>query len=147
MIKLLTALCLLIPPIAFSKVEINQKIEVLARSFPIGGFSKFTLEAINPLWGKRDYQKDITYGFYGAKAEYRTSAVVNYLSGEAFIYPLPILGLFVGAEKGLKQIDKIDTFDCEKYLCRGKMERQFTGFRLALGTKTYFSCQKISGVI
>ena len=138
MLKILLLLSLLTPLAVFSKIEINQKVEVLARSFPVGGFSKFTLEAINPLWGKRDHPKDITYGFFGAKAEYRTSAVVNYLSTQAFIYPLPILGIFIGGEKGIKQIDKIDTFDCDINLCRGKMERQFTGFRIALGYKDLF---------
>lgn len=138
MVKILTFLSLLTPLTVFSKIEINQKVEILGRSFPVGGFSKFTLEAINPLWGKRDHPKDITYGFFGAKAEYRTSAVVNYLSTQAFIYPLPIFGIFIGGEKGIKQIDRIDTFDCDINLCRGKMERQFTGFRIALGYKDLF---------
>jgi hypothetical protein len=122
----------------FSKVEINQKVEALARSFPIGGFGKFTIEAINPLWGKKNGPKDITYGFYGAQAEFRTSAVVNYISGKFFIYPVPILGLFVGKEAGVKEIKNIDTFDCSKSICQGKMKREFVGLRLALGFKDFF---------
>ncbi len=123
---------------SFGAVEFNQKVEVLARSFPIGAFSKFSLEAINPLWGKRDHPKDITYGFYGAQAEFRTSAVVNYVSGKAFIYPLPILGFFAGKESGVKQIKNIDTFDCTKAVCEGKIHREFAGIRLALGFKDVF---------
>jgi len=123
---------------SYAKIEINRKVEILARTFPMGGFSKFSLEAISPLWGTKERKNDISYGFTGAQLEYRTSAVVNYISGKVFIYPIPILGIFIGQESGIKQLEKIDTFDCTTSLCKGKMQRQFTGFRLALGYKNFF---------
>lgn len=122
----------------YSEFEFNQKVEVLARSFPIGGFSKFSMEAITPIWGKKNHPKDISYGFLGGQLDYRTSALVNYLSGKLFLYPIPILGLFFGQESGIKQLKKIDTFDCNKQLCDGKMERSFMGLRLALAYQNFF---------
>lgn len=136
--KLLIYLYLLSYNCFGANIELNQKVEVLARSFPIGAFSKFTVEGLLPLWGKRDHPKDITYGFFGAQAEVRTSAVVNYLAGQIFVYPIPILGLFAGRESGLKEIEKIDTFDCTKAICQGKMRRDFLGAKLALGYKDIF---------
>ena len=85
---------------SFASVEINQKIEVLARSFPIGAFSKFSLEAVKPLWGKKDHPKDVTYGFYGAQAEFRTSAVVT-ISRQKHLSTPTIFGIILGKGKWL----------------------------------------------
>ena len=119
-------------------LELNQRVEILARSFPIGGFSKYTLELIKPLWGEKDHVRDITYGFFGAQAEFRTSVIVNYIAVRGFVYPLPILGIFAGAESGIKKIRNIDTFNCDQFLCDGKMKREYIGLKLALGHKKFF---------
>ena len=135
---ILLTFLLFLPTIILGKVEYNSSIEVLSRSFPFGAFSKFSYEGIFPIWGNREHSKDIKYGFAGAKGEIRSSALVNYISGNLFIYPIPILGFYLGQETGLKNIKKIDTFDCNLNNCRGKMNRSFAGIKLALAYKDFF---------
>ena len=89
----------------------KYSIETLVRSFPIGAFSKFNLGKSYKFWGDKSHQKDITYGFVRPELEFRTSGLVNYAGGKVFIYPLPILGLFTGAEKGIRGLDNLDTFN------------------------------------
>ena len=112
MFKTCIALLLILHSLtAKSTIETNQKIEVLARSFPIGGFSKFSTEILKGVWGEKRGKRDILYGFIGAEANIRSSAIVNYLSGKVFLYPLPIFGFFAGKEAGYKDLDQIDTFN------------------------------------
>ena len=80
----------------------------------------------------------MTYGFIRPELEFRTSGLVNYAGGKLFIYPLPILGLFTGAEKGIRGLDNLDTFDCDVVHCEGEMTRQFIGARAAIAYKRFF---------
>ena len=56
----------------------------------------------------------------------------------SYIYPLPIIGLFVGSEIGKRGLDNLDTFDCDKVYCKGVMKRNLHGLRAAIAYKSWF---------
>ena len=126
---------------SFASVEINQKIEVLARSFPIGAFSKFTVEAVKPLWGKKITQKDVTYGFYGAQAELEPVQSSTISRQKHLSFPYSNFGIISRQESGYKEIKNIDTFDCTKVLS-GKIEKRVWEPALRLDIRVFFHVRK-----
>ena len=116
----------------------SYTIETLVRSFPIGAFAKYSLGKSYLFWGDKKNKKDITYGFIRPEVEFRTSGLVNYAGARAYVYPLPIVGLFAGSEIGKRGLDTLDTFDCEKVHCKGVMRRNLYGLRAAVAYKKWF---------
>ncbi|MCP4915059.1 MAG: hypothetical protein GY909_18215 [Oligoflexia bacterium] len=111
------------------------KLEQLARSYPTGFYLKSNVGYSLNFWEK---DKKALYGYGRIAAEAQTSFVVNTASVIVDFNPISFVNLFGGLSKTNRNISDISSFSCELVTCRGKLDRSYYGYRLALGAGKFF---------
>lgn len=121
-----------------AEAMIDYSADTLVRSFPLGGYVKGLFGKSFLLWKKKHPKIPIFYGFIRPSLGLKSSAIVNGAIAQIDIYPISILGLYTGKELVLRNTTKLDTFDCDTTLCNGQINRDYWGFRMAIGYKDFF---------
>jgi len=109
----------------------DWQTEAMARSFPMAAYYKGVYGHSFENWNKKE-KAPFLYGFIRPSASLRTSAIINALEGKFEFYPISIFGIFVGKEYVFRQAKNLDTFDCNQVECKGTVNKDFFGARLAL---------------
>lgn len=117
------------------KADWDLKFEQLARSYPTGFYIKSNIGYSKNFWEK---DKKALYGYGRIAAEAQTSFVVNTASLIVDFNPISFVNLFGGISKTNRNISDISSFSCELVTCRGKLNRSYYGYRIALGAGEFF---------
>ncbi|MFZ4714255.1 MAG: hypothetical protein ACOYL6_11100 [Bacteriovoracaceae bacterium] len=121
---------------SFSTFAVSDyQFQSVVRTYPVGFFAAGTAGESYKLWGQ-DGEK-VKYGFVRASGTLQTSGVVNSVMGQVDFYPISFLGFYAGKDYTHRNFD-VFTFDCTKLTCRGRMDRDYVGTRLALAYKDIF---------
>ncbi len=132
--KILTLLCFTISSFTFAVTDYSATSVV--RSYTPGFFTAGTVGESYKIWGQDNHK--VNYGFLRASAAAQTSFVVNSMMGQVDFYPISFWGFYAGKDLTYRDFD-VFTFDCEKVSCRGKMDRDYVGSRMALAYKNIFA--------
>lgn len=113
--------------------QIDYNVENVIRSYPLGLYSAATIGNGTIIWGEKN--KSPMYGFIRPSLTYQTSVLVNSARGEIGIHPVSFAGVYFGRDYTSRQIN-VPTFDCDQVICKGKLERNYWGAKMALTYKT-----------
>lgn len=113
----------------------DYQFQSVVRTYPVGFFAAGTAGQSYKLWGQEG--EKIKYGFVRASGTLQSSVVVNSVMGQVDFYPISFLGLYAGKDYTHRDFD-VFTFDCTKVTCRGRLDRDYVGSRMALAYKNVF---------
>ena len=120
---------ILILPLSL-KAEWDLKATQLARSFPTAFFINVTGGYSLPVWKKDD---KVLYGYVRPSITAQTSFIVQMAQAQIDFNPISILNLYAGKSYTERNFDELPTFDCDAIVCDTKLQRDYYGFRIALG--------------
>jgi hypothetical protein len=113
----------------------DYQFQSVVRTYPVGFFAAGNAGQSYKLWGQEG--EKIKYGFVRASGTLQSSVVVNSIMGQVDFYPISFLGFYAGKDYTRRDFD-VFTFDCTKVTCRGRLDRDYVGSRMALAYKNVF---------
>lgn len=117
----------------------DYRYEVFTRSNPIGAYARAEAGYSIPFWGKPDPAKPL-YGLIRPMAQFQTSGLINSVHTRLEFYPISFLAFYVGQTYMRRDINKLDTLDCDGPItCKSSnIQRKVWGLKLAFAFKNTF---------
>ena len=117
--------------------QLDYGVQSFVRSFPTGFFLAPQLGIGQKIWHSNSLPHQAInpwYGFLRLSGAAQTSAKVNGLRAEFDIFPISFFGFYAGYDFTVRDL-KMQTFDCSRERCSGKITRRYIGSKLALAWK------------
>lgn len=75
------------------------------------------------------------YGLVRPRLRLSTSGVINAYDASVEFFPISFLGFEIGHMKTISNYEDFDFYDCESVGCKGSIQRDYVGQKMALGYK------------